>query len=250
MFTTVAFSESIDEAGVFANLTAVPDQSIKTEGDNIYIGDYNRLFGGMACLGTLAEECRLISPSLRRTNPYYITPLELDIHPGVIVHHMVNPNVSIPLDPNEPLQVESDANPAAPEQHSVVVWLADRELSVVRGAIYTINFEITLALVAGAWAFAEIDLVDELEIGNFAVVGARFDIDAAVCGRFVPVGAGNRPGAPCHADQESEGAKLFRQGNLGEWFRFSSILPPGVEILGSAAVGSATYQCYMDVLKL
>ena len=133
MHSIVAWSESIDEAGVFANIAAVPDQSIKTSGDYVYVGNYNILIGGMACIGTTGVSARLSSPSLRRINPHYIAPIELDIYPNGIIHHGVNPALGYPLDINEGLEAEVEANPAAAEQHTVVAWLADQRVQPVQG---------------------------------------------------------------------------------------------------------------------
>lgn len=249
MFTIIAFSESQDLAGAFGNVAAVPDQQIKTAGDYIYINEFNRLLGGLACIGTTGTEARLKSPTINRVNPYYITPVELDIHPGAKVHHSVSPNQAFPLEETEGLEVEIYADPAAAEQESVVVWLANQEIASVKGNIICIKFTITLAQLAGEWSFSEITLIDEIPVGNYSVVGMRVVADGAVAARLVPVGGKNRPGCPCVLSKEEDGDEVFRRGNLGIWTEFSHNSLPGFELLGSAAVGSATYVCYLDIIK-
>ena len=249
MFTTIAFSESQDPGGVYVKMAGVPDQHIKVEGDGIYIMEFNRLFGVMSCAGTTGLESRLVSPSLRRVNPYYIAPIELALFPDGEPHYQVNPNVSIPLDTNEALEAEILSDPAVAEQNAMVVWLSSGGITPVSGNIYTVNAEVTVALTAGTWAFSEIDFVDELPVGNYEVVGARAVIDTAVALRFVPVGASHRPGLPVTKNVEFGRLSVFRQGQLGSWFTFNTVQPPGVEILGSVLVGSATYQIYLDILK-
>lgn len=80
-FTVVAFSESVDEAGALTKLAAVPDQSIRTEGDKIIVPELTNLVGEYVCGGTTLTEARLVSPSLRRLNPLYITPAEKALVP-------------------------------------------------------------------------------------------------------------------------------------------------------------------------
>lgn len=249
MFTTVAFSESIDPAGVFANLAAVIDQTIKTSGDYITVGELNNIIAAYACAGTVAAEARLVSPSLRRTNPYYITPVEGAIAPSADPLMMYHPSNPIPLDVNESLETEHNGNPAAAEQLATIVWLAPGALSPLTGEIFTVNAEITLAQVVDSWEFSEISFPDSLPVADYSVVGGRVVAAGAIAFRFVPVGASHRPGGVCASAVNAKDPFLQRFGRLGEWFSFNTVQPPGVEVLGSAAAGSATYQIYIDVIK-
>lgn len=252
MFTVIGWSEDQQPvAGVWTKVAGVPDQHMRVEGDSIYIAEFNMLLGAMACVGTTGDEARLVSPSIRRVNPFYISPLDLALYPDGYIHHAVSPNNAVPLDVNEGLEAEDDSGPAATEQHTFVAWLADGPITPVKGAIYTVNFTADLTLVAGGWAFSEIDFPDEMPVGTWAIVGAAMIIDNAVAFRFVPVGAHFRPGGPCQADSElSELSKVFRFGNMGQWCTFQTIRPPGVEVLSSAAQVKITYEGYMDLLRL
>ena len=249
MFTTVAFSESIDAAGAFVRIAGVPDQHVKVIGDSVIISEFNRLMGGLACIGTNAAEARFISPSLRRVNPLYITPVIAGLVPGATYGHSVSPNLSNVLDVSESLECDINATPVGAEQVSVVAWLSTAPIDKLKGQIITVNAEITVTLVAGRWAFSEIVFEDDLPVKDFDIVGARLVCAAGVAFRFVFVGKTNRPGAPCSAAKATLKDRIFRYGNLGLWGAFSSVQPPGVEVLGSAAAGSATYQIYIDILS-
>lgn len=246
----IAFAESQDPAGAYAKMTAVPDAHVKTAGDLIYVpGFANHLIGAMACIGTTGDRARINSPSLLRTNRVYITPIELDIHPGANFKGMFDPNLDIILDIDEGIDVENNSNPAAAEQQAVALWLADRKIEPVSGKIHTINCSLTVAQTAGTWAFSEITLVDELPVGNYDVVGMRVVADGGVAARLVFVGGHNRPGVPCMSDVEMDTRNLFRFGNAGVFGSFHTSTLPGIELLGSAAVGSATYQMFLDVIR-
>lgn len=249
MFTTVAFSESQDEAGVMSKMSACADQHVRTAGDKITVPELNQLIAVLGCMGANGDEARLVSPSLRRVNPYYITPIELGLVTSLMPRFMYHSENPIPLDVNEDLEAENDGNPAAAEQHSVVVWLADGVQAVQTGEIFTVNAHVTVTLVAGSWEFSEITFPDSLPVADYMVVGARCVCAAGVAFRFVPVGAAHRPGGVCAIAANATDPDFQRLGRLGSWFNFNTVQPPGVEVLGSAAAGSATYEIYLDLIK-
>lgn len=249
MFTLIAFSESQDPGGVFAKVAAVSDQHVRTSGDKITVPQLNNIIASYGINGTGLGEARLVSPTLRRVNPYYITPTEITIAPASdprIMYHGDNP---IPLETNEDLEVENSANPAGAEVQTYGVWLADGPQLPVTGEIVTVNCEITLALVASSWEFSEITFPDSLPVADYDIVGARLVAAAGTLFRFVPVGASNRPGGVCAVATDSLDPFMQRYGRLGAWLTFNTVQPPGVEVLASAAAGSATYQLYLDLIK-
>lgn len=250
MFTLIAFSESQDAAGAEVNVAAVTDDQITVKDDQAYIGDYHKLFGAMACVGTTGTLARLTSPTLRHFNSFEIAPLELDIHPGANFHHCVSPNRSIDLSIGEGLEAKLTADPAAAEQQTIIAFLSDSDIQQFKGSMTTARFSVTLAQLAGSWNSAEIDFNEELQVGRYAIVGMRIVADGAVAARLIFRGATARPGVPCAATVEEPTDTTFRHGNLGVFGEFNSLTPPKVEIIGSAAVGSATYQGFFDLVRL
>jgi hypothetical protein len=249
MFSVVAFSQSQDLGLVEGTVAGVVDQHMEVVNNDIWIGSMNLLLGAFACAGATATQCRLVSPSLRRVNAFHIAPLELALTPAGIPHHNVSPSRALPLDINESIECLLTSDPAAAERASVAVWLSDKPIQLVSGKIYTVRFTITVTLVAGAWAFSPITLPDNLPVGVYKVVGGALIVAAGVAWRFVPVGAYNRPGAPTLGARNFDDIMIFRNGNIGEWFTFSTMQLPAVEVLSSAAAGSATYQGYMDITQ-
>lgn len=249
MHTLIAYSESQDEAGAELNVQAVPDQEVRTDGDTIIVPEtFNNIIGVLACIGSTGTRCKLVSPSLRRMNPYEVAPVELALFSSGREYYGMHPQNPIPLAVNESLEALITADPAAAEQQSVVVFTAPGSVSPVQGTMMPIRFSTTATLVAGSWAFSSIDFIDDLPVGNYNVVGASLTCATAVAFRFVPVGGAYRPGAPCYQALNNPQAPIFRRGGLGSWFTFNTTQPPSIEILSSAAAAAATYYGVMDVL--
>ena len=249
MHTLVAFSESIDPGGVEVNLAAVPDQEVRTTGDEIVVpADYNQVIGALGCIGTTGVRAKLVSPSLRRVNPYEIYNFIALLSPTGRNNFGMHPGNPIPLETNESLEALVTSDPVAAEQESVVVFLSQGALNPVLGMIRPVRFTATLTLIAGEWAFGGINFIDDLPVGNYNVVGGSLAVNNGVAWRFVPVGGNHRPGAPCYSAETQESDPVFRNGKLGNWFQFNTTQPPSVEVLASAAAGATTYSGVMDVL--
>jgi len=250
MFTLVAYSFNPGVQTALTKLPAVADQHVKTSGTTITVGALNNIVGSYACCGLLATEARLISPSLRRTNPLYITPVDLAITPPADPAMMYHPQNPVPLDINESLEAEEDGTiAAATEQHCIGVMLSDGALAPVTGEVFTINAEINVALVVNSWEFSEITFPDSLPVADYDVLGARLVAANGILYRFVPVGAVNRPGGVSANDVDGKDPWNQRFGRMGVWFNFNTVQPPGIEVLGSVATGATTYQLYIDAIK-
>lgn len=246
--TIVSFSESLDPAGAEVFLAAVPDQQVRTEGDDLVVPNINNVIGAYACLGTTGVLAKLVSPKLRRENPYQISKTFLGLVAAGSSYFGMHPQSPIPLDINESLNAQVNADPAAAEQLSVVVFMAPGQVNPVQGNLISVRFSATVALVAGQYAFANIDLVDELPVGNYNIVGGDMIIPNGVAFRFVPVGDALRPGAPTRGTVGDEQDMVFRRGNLGVWTSFNTTQLPSIEVLGAAATGSTQYFGTMDVI--
>ena len=81
MHTIIAWSEDQDPGGVMTKMAGVPDQHVKVQGDGIWVPEFNKLLGGIACIGSTGGEARFVAPSLRRMNPYYVQPVNMSILP-------------------------------------------------------------------------------------------------------------------------------------------------------------------------
>jgi hypothetical protein len=247
----IAWNSNVDEAGVLSLVPAVTDPSIRTNGNDIVMpADVNQLFGALACVGSLGTRANLVSPSLRRTNPYDISPLILGLVPTTFNPSYFHPDSPLPLDYNENLNAQCQADPAAAERHTIVAWLTDKPITPVKGKMSKVRFSTTSTLAAGAWVNSTINFIDPIPAGNYKCIGAELNAPAAIVARFYPVGGKWRPGFPCKQTIAGQMAELFRNGNLGEWFTFDQVQPPTIDILSSAAAGSTTYFGVMDLVPV
>lgn len=250
MFHIVAFQKSHDPGGAYANLDAVVDSQIKTSG--VFAAVPNKLpllIGAAALVGTAGSRARVISPSIKQVNPQMIAPVTKLLVPPAVVGEWMRPANAFQLDGNENLSVEENSNPAAAEVHTAILALADSIPQPVAGQITTVRATITLAQVVGQWSLSEITLIDDLKTGTYALVGARANIAGGTAFRFAPVGEVHRPGGLCAQDEDDLDVWYQRNGALGVWFEFETTQLPAVEVLGSAAAGSATYDIFLDVIR-
>ena len=143
MFTTVAWAQSVDSAGVADPILAVLDQHVRVNGDDIFVPELNKIFAAMAGVETTTEWfARLTSPSLRGLGRFQIEPYNTAaaaaIEPGSppIVHDISeNP---IELTPQEALNFEINSNPAAAQIQWCVIWLSDGPIVPAVGKIFSV----------------------------------------------------------------------------------------------------------------
>jgi hypothetical protein len=250
MFTTVAYSENIATTDAWQKVTAVPDQHIKITGDSVYISGYNRYIGALAVLGTHALGGRLVSPSIRRFAPSEISPISIVLITTDPVEMDINLNRMITLDIDEQLELEFYGTAVAAQQLGAAVWLADAEITPVKGQIFTVRGSIVLAGAAGAWEYSALSLAEDLPVGSYDIVG--FDVVAAngVAARLVPVGANHRPGVPVRQTIDAViPNNIFRHGKMGVFASFPHNNIPGVEVFSNTAIAGATYQVLLDLIK-
>lgn len=245
----IAYSSNIDEAGVDANLTPVPDDTVRVEQNTFVVPKMNQIVGKAAFLGTTGVYASLQAPSTRRINPLYINPVYINLFPDVPSDTFWSPENPVALDVNEQLECFSNANPAAAEQHAVVAALADGKLNPIQGDIRNVRAVLNVAQVLNTWSLGVISFPDALPVGDYIVCGARAEIAGGIAFRFTPIGAVHRPGGLCAQDASQEDPYGQRSGLLGEWFRFSTVQPPTCSVLGSAAVAAANYNLYLDLIK-
>jgi len=250
-FSIVAFQESEDEAGAYANKAAIADEICTTSGDYLYVpADVAKLIGAYAaCGGTIEGAAYLKSPSLRALAYYDIYPCQEGTQPSGDESVLIHPDLPIDLTPGEGLEAMVKSNPASAEVHSVVVFLADGAIAPVTGVIHPVKFTTAITETVGVWKNGAITFSQTLPVGRYQIVGAAMWGTSGVAFRFVLKGDGHRPGFICHGTEGNRGNKYQRHGRMGVWGEFDSSVPPSVDWLAMATSGSAQTGV-MDLIKI
>lgn len=242
MFTTVAYYASVDPAGIETKIAPVPDVSVRISGNDLYVPALNRLSGAAAMVSTTVSVAyaKLSSPSLLRVQKYAVSPIQ-----------GVSASVNLPADPhavhliqagppqlntNEGLDALVNSDPAAPQIHSVIVWLSDGVLTPVQpDEQFTIRATGTTTLTAGTWTPVPLVFDDAIPVGRYSIVGMRAESSNMLAARLVVPGYAWRPGVlGCINSLHREDFR-FRRGLIGEFAQFDAVTLFQVEVLAAAA---------------
>jgi len=252
-FTMVAFYEEVDPAGAFNALTAIPDQHVYTEGDNLTVPSLAQIVAISAGVCSGGDQlARLVSPSLRGIGRYMIHPLnggvDADIEPDAdpkVIDLRASP---VPLVVNEQLNAEVNSDPTAAEGQWVVLLLSDGPITPVTGDIRTVRATAAITLTAGQWTNGNITLDEDLPVGTYQVVGMRALSAGLVAARLVFRGGAWRPGCLGCDDPQDNSHPIFRYGQLGVWGEFPHNVVPSVDFLSITA--DTAEELFLDLIKV
>lgn len=253
-FTTIAFQESIDQAGIFEPIAGVADQHVRVVGDDIQIPTLNQIVAvAIGAETAVAPRARLTSPSLRVLSRPIILPVNGQAAAAVepdSPHKVADFRASpLAMVVGEQLNVEILANPVAAQRQWAIVWLADGPIAPVAGAIFSVRATSATAPVAGAWTNVALTFDEDLPRGRYQLVGMRPLSSEMVAARAVFVGgAGWRPGALGVDAQTDIEHPMFRMGGLGVWGEFEDIEPPTIDVLAVGA--TADFEVVLDLIQL
>jgi len=255
MFTTVAFYQSIQPVGVDIRIAGVADPHVRVQGNDVYVPALNKLMGAAAMVSTTVATAyaRLDAPSLKRVARYVIAGVQgaaaavnLPSDPqDVELHYIGLPQLAT----NEALDALVNSTPAAPQIHSVIVWLADQAPArQAGGEIFTIRATSAIAAVAGVWTNVGLTFDDVLPVGRYSIVGMRAESPNMLAARVVVPGYAWRPGVLGVALASGREDERFRRGEVGEFCQFDEVTLFTVDVLAAAA--DATQRFEFDVVKL
>lgn len=255
MFTIVAFYESIDQAAAYQFINGVPDLTARVSGDDIQVPSLNQIIAVAAMVETAAaHRARLSAPSLRVLSNLQIAPLNggaaAAVEPGspqAVVDLRDSP---LALAPQEQLNAEILADPAAAQIQSVIVWLADGPIVPAVGRIFTVRATAVSALVAGTWSPTAINFDEDLPRGRYQIVGFWPISTGMIAARLSLVAHAWRPGALGNDLQEDIQNPMFRGGRMGVFGEFEDIEPPTVEALAVSADAAAAQMYYFDLIQV
>lgn len=251
MHTLVAFSEVPAVAATSGTINAVPDQTHRVSGDDIYIGKFNQLIGECA-IGPQITDAYLISPSLRRVARKYVAPLFITpssyIVPLTWNWHGESP---LKLDTNEALNAYATETSLSAVHNDIIgVWLADGPVAPVHGEIWTVHASVSGTFAELAWGNAEMTWTPDLPVGKYQIVGARCYMEEPGLFRFNFVGGFNRPGGVCIHEYHLSTMPWQRNGGMGVWGEFEQVLPPSIDLLPQAVNGETEAYLRIDLIKI
>lgn len=234
MFTTVAYYESVDPAGLAVSLNAVADQHVFVSGDDVRVPqEMPYLMGACGLINDAsASRIQMVSPSLRTVINVDVEPVVAALVLGSPPEATLYPDTPVPLMPFEALQAQAVSDPSSAVVHQVLAWLSDGPQPEVRGRIYTIRATSAITLSAGVWVNGALTFSQTLPVGRYQIVGMRARGTNLVGARLVFVGGINRPGVPaCNAIGDND-IYWQRHGRMGVFGEFHTNTPPTVDCLG------------------
>lgn len=251
MFTTVAFSELLATPAVMAEIAAVPDQTHRTSLDDLYIGKFNELVGECA-IGAQIQDAYITSPSLRRVSQKYIAPLF--IHPSdyhIPVTWNWHGDSPLPLATNEAVNAfAEESSVSAAHCPTIGMWLSDKEITPVKGVIWTVKASASGTFNQKAWNNVALNITPDLPVGRYQIVGVRcYMVDGGLF-RFNFVGDWFRPGGVCISEYAMATMPWQRNGGMGVWGEFDAILQPTIDLLPQAVAGETEAYLRIDLIKV
>lgn len=256
MFHLAAWSQSVQQAGVFVSINAVADPVLTILGTNIQVPVLDNLVGLAAGVETAAaQQARLSGPSRRVLVLERIAPTQgnaaaasLPANPHNFSDRRLTP---LKLVRGEQLTMDLLATPAAPQIQWGLIWFADAALPEVNGPIFTARATAAVVCVAQQWTNMGIVFAEALPRGRYQVLGFRAQSANGVAARLVFVGgvggAAWRPGVMMtNTDRHLENF-AFRYGNMGVFGEFEDTDPPTVDVLATAADAAEVF--YLDLLQ-
>jgi len=246
MLHVVAFQSTFGAPQTtLANLAAVPDPSVRTSGNFIYMPPLSNLVGEYK-IGQTITAAQLQAPSLKKLFNYDLSTLDAAAVPSSPVPydpHFLSPYL---LQPNEALQAFA-TDSAGVTADTIVVELSDGVVAPVSPVnALTISATFATTLLAGTWNNALLTFTQSLPVGTYNVIGARVECAGGYFARFYPVGAQYRPGVTVKQSVSDKDLPVERMGGKGIWFNFNQLTPPSIDVLGAA--GAVTGVVYLDLV--
>jgi len=246
-FHIAGWSAAVDQATPAA-IAALADPSITVSANNIQIPDFAPYLVGAFGVGVNLTRMRLESPSLRRVINYDVFPFNVSAalnNPLLMVDNFKNP---ISLDVAEQMQCITSEDGAGATRMSGFVMLGDGKREDIVDPIYTVRVTAAQACVAYAWTNAALVFDQVLPVGDYAIVGAKFQSTNMLAFRFLLQSQTPRPGGIGQPTFIAPTLPGQSRGGWGVWGVFNSTTPPTVDFLAGAA--DAAEIGYIDLVKV
>lgn len=244
-----AYYESVDPAGALTKISAVADQAIRTDGNDVVVPSdlANLVFEAALSAATGPSYAQVQSPSLRQLANQDVQP----IISGVVFggNPPVQPHFNSPraLKGNESVNFTVSATGGAAAANYGLIILSNGAVTPQTGNMFTVRASATAALSAGVWVNSGLTFDETLPAGTYNVVGMRAEGTNLVAARLVFVGSGYRPGVPAVNTAAQRDFRDGRYGMMGSFGVFDVNQPPTVDCLG---VTDTAQTIVLDLIKV
>lgn len=247
-FSLVGWSESQDTGGSLTYVSAISDQHITTDGDDILVPSFAPNLAGVFAIGTTITQAQISSPSLRKGLLYDVSPLNVGTEPNVRPYLHDRFRKPLPLTVGEGLRALVAEAAVGAEQETVLAFLQSEFEEAPGGDIMTVRATSTATLTAYAWSLCPLTLSQQLEAGRYAIVGMKAISAGAIAARLVLPGSQFRPGVIAADSEGDVSIPEFRYGGKGVFGEFEHTFIPAVEFLSTSADTAETV--YLDIIKV
>lgn len=242
----MAFESSIADGSVLTKCNALQSVWETIQNNNLVVAALNNIVGAYA-YGPNMVRAQLQSPSLLSPGYPDLTPFSKAV-PGAAApapwqDFLKNP---LKLSVNEQLSAYTANGGSGSESELVALLLCDTVPTPVTGRIITLKLTGTTTLVENAWTEVPLTFEDNIPVGNYQVVGARFQSAGALLGRIGYPGFGYRVGGLAVQSLNDADNYLMRMGMMGSWFTFASTVTLTADFLSSSA--DTAQVVYLDLI--
>lgn len=244
-----AFRSNADQAAAAANLAAVADQSVATDGNFIRVPSaLVNLVGEAYFSGTLTAftSAQVQSPTLRQLVNQNIATRGATTDNAKIENVQWHGSLPRPMVSAEGIEFVTNTDSGAAVEHHGLIWLADGAIQPVNGPIFTTRATAAITAVNTGWTNGVLTFTERLPYGNYDVVGMRCLAADGTAARLVFPGLPFRPGVPVDQDELALDPLWFRYGRAGVFGTFDLNSPPTLDVFGGAATAQVLY---LDLIK-
>ena len=246
MFHLAAYSASI-ATGVETDLTPVTD-GILTIQNAHFLPPFDMNMWFAAAMATNLQRARFNSGTLRIPTTPFIRPIMAGLVPVDPVRFRDYSQDPLVVKGIEELAVLALQNAAGAQRVTCLVGLGLNRVPQPSGNIITMRGTSTTAAVANAWTQLQVTWQDTIAAGTYAIVGLDHQSANGQGCRLVVLNQYWRPGAISNPGIADRGDVLFRNGDLGEWGRFTANYLPIPEVLCNAA--DAAHEIYLHFVRV
>jgi hypothetical protein len=248
-FHLALYDASIANGAVLLQVAALADPVIAPAGNGLLVHQLVPKLARVVAVGTNLTRVQLSSGSIRRYTPLDIAPVNVGTvieSPARMWNQLDSP---VDLAVNEELDAFGVQSNAGAQRIRIAVYFCDGPFKVLSAKGFSVHFTNTITLVVNAFTAFTPTFDNGLPAGTFIVVGARVLSAGGLFYRLIPRGGSPlRPGGMMVQAQDGYADASERNGDMGEWMRFTNTTPPQIECFSGSA--DTSVEGYLDLVQV